>query len=169
MEAVHSCVEYLARHNQHVQAQHASPIHVQCADDFSDMRTIPAVVGPVGEEYIDLDKALSDLPLYKAVCLNYFCPDDRYRWKVWLSHLSLPYPIKEYWYVYGNQLGTVSFAWKISETENETSLARVVSVVTGQLRVYATCEMKHHFVSRYSHIRHLTKSLLREVYRETCT
>ena len=65
-----------------VQAQHASPIPIQCADDFSDMSTIPAVDGPVGEEYTHLDKALSDLPLYKAVCLNDLCPDDRYRWKV---------------------------------------------------------------------------------------
>ena len=82
------------------------------------MHTIPAVDGPVGEEYTDLDKALSDLPLYKAVCLNDFCPDDRYRWKVRLSHLSLPYAIKEYGYAYGNQLGTISFAWKSSEPEN---------------------------------------------------
>ena len=61
----------------------------------------------------------------------------------------------------------VSFAWKNSEPENETALARVVSVVTGQLRVYATREMKHHFVSRYCHnIRHLIKSLLHQMYRE---
>ena len=125
-EAVHSYVEYLDRHNQHVQSQHASPVPVRCADDFSDMRTITAVDGPVGEAYVELDKALSDLPLYKPVCLNDFCPDDCYQRKTWLTHLSLPYPIKEYRYAYGNQLGTVSFAWKISEPENETLLARVL-------------------------------------------
>lgn len=64
-----------------------SPIPVRCADDFNDAHTIPAVDGLVGEEYIDLDKALSDLSLYKAVCLNDFCPDDRHRWKVYIAVL----------------------------------------------------------------------------------
>ena len=149
MEAKYAYMKYLDSHNQHVQAQHGSPVSLRCADDFSDMRTVSAVDGPIEEAYTELNKSLMELPLYKSVCLNDFCPDNSYHRKVWLSNLRLSYRIKEYRYPYGNQLGTVSFVWKV-EPEDETLLARVLSQVTGQLKVYTTREMKRHFISKYS-------------------
>ena len=150
---MHLYVKHLDRHNQHVQEQHASPVPIRCADDFSDMRTIPAVDGMVVEAYVELDRAFSDLP-----CTDQFVSMTAVQMTVTIGGLgSLTSvcltPFKEYRYAYGNQLGTVSFAWKISEPENETALAQVLSVVTGQLKVYATRDIKRHFVSRYNHIR----------------
>ena len=54
---------YLDLHNQKVQAQHASPVPIRQPDEFSEVRTIPPVQGPVPEQYFQLFKTLSDKPL----------------------------------------------------------------------------------------------------------
>ena len=113
VESMYSYVKYLDRHNQKVQAQHASPVPIRHPDEFSEVHTILPVIGPVSQEYYELDKALSDQPLYHPLCLNDFTPLDNYSRKLWLTQLALPYPVKEYRYVYGNQLGVISFLWRI--------------------------------------------------------
>ena len=84
----------------------------------------------------------------------------------WLSNLVLPYTLREYRYAYGNQVGTVSFVWKVTETEDESLFARVLVEVTRQLQSYFTREMKRQFVLKYSHITRPSKAVLRQMYRE---
>ena len=93
------------------------------------MHTILPVIGPVSQEYYELDKALSDQPLYHSLCLNDFTPLDNYSRRLWLTQLALPYPVKEYRYAYGNQLGVFSFLWRISDPEDESSLAKVLFTI----------------------------------------
>ena len=166
VEAMHLYVRYLEHHSEKVQAQHRSPVPIRQTEDFSELRTFPPRSEGVQEQYSELNEALSSLPLYKAICLNDFAPGDSYQKKVWLSHLALPYPIKEYRYAYGNQLGTVSFVWKITEPEDESSSAMVLLLVTGQLKTYTTRAMKQLFISKYSCIAHPSKAVLRSMFRD---
>ena len=122
--------------------------------------------GPVHEQYSDLCTALSNLPLYSPLCVNDFAPVDRYLRKVWLSHLALPYPVKEYRYAYGNQLGVVSFLWRVGNPEDESSSAKVLLTVSGQLKMYSTREMRRQFISKYGHINNPSKAVLRQIFLE---
>ena len=166
VDSMYSYVKYLDRHNQNVQAQHASPVPIRQPDEFSQVRTIVTMNGPVHEQYSDLCTALSNLPLYSPLCVNDFAPVDRYLRKVWLSHLALPYPVKEYRYAYGNQLGVVSFLWRVGNPEDESSSAKVLLTVSGQLKMYSTREMRRQFISKYGRINNPSKAVLRQIFLE---
>ena len=166
VESMYSYIKYLDRHNEKVQSQHGSPEPIRQPDEFSEVRTILPVSGPVLQEYFELDKALSDHPLYHPLCLNDFFPLDHYSRKSWLTKLTLPYPVKEYRYAHGNQLGVVSFIWRISDPEDESSLAKVLFTVEKQLKVYSTREMRRQFISKYGRLKNSSKAVLRQVYQE---
>ena len=61
-----------------------------------------------------LKAKLLELPLYEPLFLNDMAPIDRYQRRKWLAELAFPSPscciIK---YSYGNNLGTLVYAWKI--------------------------------------------------------
>ena len=166
VESMYSYLKFLDRHNQKVQAQHASPVPIRQPDEFSEVHTILPVIGPVSQEYYELDKALSDQPLYHPLCLNDFTPLDNYSRKLWLTQLALPYPVKEYRYAYGNQLGVISFLWRFSDPENESSLAKVLFTIEKQLKVYSTQEMQRQFISKYGRLTSSSKAVLCQVYQE---
>ena len=68
-------------------------------------------------QYCDLEPKLMDLPLYQPLFLNGIAPVDRLECRQWLSEISLPFPIMLYKCAYGNNVGTLVYAWRIPENE----------------------------------------------------
>lgn len=70
-----------------------------------------------GSQYIELEAKLLNSPFYEPLFLNDSAPVDRYQRRKWVSELSFPFPIMLYKYAYGNNLGTLLYAWRIPPNE----------------------------------------------------
>ena len=79
-------------------------------DDFPD--TFP-VRKCTSSQYYDLEQKLMDLPLYQPLFLNGIASLYHLERGQWLSRTSLPFPIMLYKYAYGNNVGTLVYAWRI--------------------------------------------------------
>ena len=99
----------------------------------------PYSSGLVPSEYVDLEEKLRLSSLYEPVLVNEFAPQDRIQRRSWLAKLSLPYRICLYWYAYCNNLGTLTYAWKIPEGPlDQTAISRVFSQFTSLQQTYSS-------------------------------
>ena len=163
-DCMYKYMQYLQRHNENVKEYLQSTEPVRNPDEYSEMRKVPTSSCPIPEEFAQLEKVLSSSPDYQLVCLNDFAPSGNYDRKQWLLKLALPYPFRMYQYAHGNQLGTVSFVWKlpVDKPEDESALAHVLSQLSRKQNVYAAREMKRQFLARHYHrAAPLSKSELR--------
>ena len=117
------------------------------------------------EQYSELHKVLSSLPVYKPICPSDIALSESYCKKGWLSSLALPIQSRSTAIHMGTNLEQFHSSGK-SVSQDETSLARVLSVVTGKLKVYATRAMKQQFMSKYSRVAHPWKAVLCSMFRE---
>lgn len=99
--------------------------------------TLPGTEEPVSLEYSELQQKLESLPLYKPLYVNDMAPTDRFERRKWVSNLKVSFPIMLYKYAYGNNLGTLLYAWRIPVNEPPDSL------VVGQ--VFFTAEQPTSF------------------------
>ena len=79
----------------------------------------------------ELEQKLSSLPLYQPLFLNDIAPADRFDRRKWLSGLFFPFATMIYKYAYENNLGTLTYAWRIPEGESVDST--VISQICSQL------------------------------------
>ena len=108
--------------------------------------TLPVTSGPVLSEYDVLEEKLRLLPLYEPIFVNEYAPEDRYSRRNWLAKLALPYPTCMYRYAYGNNLGTLTYIWKILEGPlDQTAVSRVFTHLTDQQQKYSTRAMRLDF------------------------
>lgn len=68
-------------------------------------------------------------------------------------------------YPYGNNLGTLSFVWKIPEQADETQNARVMLQASEDIQKYSTREMRRDFIDKYQHFFTPSESILRHMYQ----
>ena len=72
-----------------------------------------------------------NLPLYQPLFLNDIAPVNCLECRRWLSGISLPFPVMLYKYAYGNNIGTLVYAWRIPE--NEAADSAIVSKTFSRL------------------------------------
>ena len=113
VDALHRYKQYLVSQNERVNKSH----HQQSADQASEGSNASLItISPKGNamsHYQELEAELLKLPLYEPLFLNDIAPVDRYQRRKWFSEVTLPFPIMLYKYAYGNNLGTLVYAWRI--------------------------------------------------------
>ena len=74
-------------------------------------------------QYHEVKQSLLGLPLYQPLYLNDLAPADQLErtCRKWLSSLPLPFSIMLYKFAYGNNLGTLTYVWRIPEDESADS------------------------------------------------
>ena len=90
----------------------------------------PMTNGPTSSQYSEIEQRLLNLPVYKPICVSELAPTDRYVRRKWISSLSLSIPIMLYRYPYGNNLGTLIYAWRIpvDSPVDDTAVSRVLLI-----------------------------------------
>ena len=97
----------------------------------------------------DVFKHLEEISEYQLVFLN---PKDRYKWKKWLKELQLPLTVTIYMYLHGNNLGTMNFAWKVSDEVDQTLDHQTIAQLNKSQKVYYTRQMRSEFLDTYTHL-----------------
>ena len=162
--AMHKYCEYLRGKDLEIKKHHQSPEPAQ-GDDNASLITLPVTSGPVLSEYGVLEEKLRLLPMYEPIFVNEYAPEDRYSRRNWFAKLALPYPTCMYRYAYGNNLGTLTYIWKIPEGPlDQTAVSRVFMHLTNQQQKYSTRAMRLDFLQKYNRLAKIPKSVLRNIY-----
>lgn len=71
-----------------------------------------------------------------------------------------------YKFAYGNDLGTLVYAWKIPEDEpvDSTAVSRIFSELCHQQSFYSSRAVSHDFLSKYTRLANVSKMVLRNIY-----
>lgn len=126
-------------------------------DDNATLVCIPCSSGLVPSEYVDLEEKLRLSRQYEPVLVNEFAPQDRIQRRAWLAKLSMPYPLCLYRYAYGNNLGTLTYVWKIPEGPLEqTAISRVFSHLTSFQQTHSSRAVRHDFLQKYIRLAEIT-------------
>ena len=165
VEAIHRYREYLQQRTVAIQAVHKQSEPQRSIESNVRMYPLPVTSGG-SNDYKQLDEVLSSKPEYFPVCLNDFAPSDRYTRRHWLDKLGLPYKVMLMQYPYGNNLGTLSFAWKVPQQADETLNARVMLQASQDVQKYSTREMRRDFIDKYQLFVTPSKSILRHMYQD---
>ena len=83
-----------------------------------------------------------------------------------MASLSVPFTIMLYKFAYGNNLGTLVYAWRIPEDEpvDNSIVSRIFSDFCRQLSFYSSCAMCRDFLSKYTRLANVSKMILRNIY-----
>ena len=158
--------EYLKKRNESMVEHHQSMTQSQLVDSNASLTTLPVCSGLVHSDYADLEKNLRSLAFCKPVFLNDYSPADRFKRRSWLASLALPYPTCLYRYAYGNNLGTLSYTWKIPYGPlDQTAISCVFANLSKQQVTYSTRAMRREFLQRYNRLVKTPKSVLCNIYR----
>ena len=120
-------------------------------------------------EYAKLFEAIDKSPDYFPVFINDFAPEDRFIRRKWINMLQLPVKIFLYRYPHGNNLGTLSFAWKVPNEVDQTLNQRTIAQLNESQRIFCTRELRKEFLDKYTHLALKTslksKSVLHNIFR----
>ena len=115
VDTLHSYRKYLTSKCQKMklyQQLEATPV----AEEKTLLVTLPERKC-TSSQYCNLEQKFMDLPLYQPPFMNDMAPVDHLERRRWLTGISLPFPIMFYKYAYGNNVGTLVYAWRIPENE----------------------------------------------------
>ena len=75
----------------------------------------------------------------------------RYLRKRWLDKLQLEFPIQMYRFSHGNNIGTITFVWRLpsDSPEDSSSTAKAIANCNKQQKLFCTRQMRKDFVSKY--------------------
>ena len=106
------------------------------------------------------------MPYYQPLYVNDIAPSDRLERRKWLASMSLPFSIMLYKFAYGNNLGTLVYAWRIPEDEpvDNTVVSRIFSELCRQQSFYSSRAMRCDFLSKYTRLANVPKMILRNIY-----
>ena len=164
-DAMYKYKEYLLQQRKRVLESQQRSEPARSLEGNLEMRTLPATEGPVKECYTALYEHLQTLEYYQEVSLDDFSPEDRYSWRHWVEKLQMPFPSMIYRFPYGNNLGVVSFIWKIPHECDQTQIARLISKLNEKQYFFATRDMRRDFIDRYNQHVKIPQSVLRNIYR----
>lgn len=121
--------EHLVSQCKRMKIQQQSLEQKSVEDNASLVTLLPKEGGTTKSQYHELEQSLLKLPLYQPLYLNDLAPADRFERRRWLSALCLPFKIMLYRFAYGNNLGTLVYAWRIpeDETADSTAVSRIFS------------------------------------------
>ena len=165
VEGLQKYCEYLKGRNEFMTEHHQSMTQSQLLDENTTLTNLPICSGLTHSDYADLEEKLHFLDIYKPVFLNDFSPADRFKHRKWMANLALPYPACIYRYAYGNNLGTLSYIWKIPYGPlDQTAVSQVFANLNRQQVTYSTRAMRRHFLQRYNRLVKTPKSVLCNIY-----
>ena len=72
-----------------------------------------------------------------------------------------------YKYAYGNNIGTLVYAWKIPEDEcvDNTIIAQVFAQLCSKQSLHSTRAMRREFLDKYNHLAKISKMVPHNIYR----
>ena len=102
------------------------------------------------------------------VFLNDFAPPNpRFKY-TYLQELSLPSRIKVFTYHYGNNLGSLYYAWRVPADPANYDPAKsqkLISEIKRNIKEYHSKEMRRQFISRFNLVINATLSVMSELYQ----
>ena len=92
----------------------------------------------------------------------------RYLRKCWLDKLQLEFPIQICRFSYGNNLGTITFIWRLpsDSPEDSSSTAKAIANCNKQQKLFCTRQMKKDFVPKYRRFVKAPIGVLRHLYKD---
>ena len=104
-----------------------------------------------------LEEALQTKEYYQSIQIAHFAPDEasrRYEYIKWLKTCGLPIPTTMLTYSHGNNVGNLSFIWKV-DCKDESSFARSqgeIESIKCMLLVFKTRAMHRAAFSRFGRL-----------------
>ncbi len=70
-------------------------------------------------------------------------------------------------YAYGNNVGTLVYAWRISENEcaDSATVSKTFSQICKEQAFYSSCAKRHDFLNRCNLVADIPKLMLRNIFR----
>ena len=143
LDALCKYKECLVSKNESMKEHHQS-LEPRSVDDNSSLITLSPEGALSSSQYLDLERCLLDMPYYQPLYVNDIAPSDRLERRKWLASMSLPFTIMLYKFAYGNNRGTLVYAWRIPEDEpvDNTVVSRIFSELCHQQSFYSSHAMR---------------------------
>ena len=92
----------------------------------------------------------------------------RYLRKHWLDKFQLEFPIQMNRFSHGNNLGTITFVWRLpsDSPEKSSSTAKAIANCNKQQKLFCTRHMRKDFVSKYRRFVKAPIGVLRHLYKD---
>ena len=101
--------------------------------------------------------------------LNTYAPHDRFERRKWLNCLELSFHLMLYSFPHGNNLGTMSFAWKIPSEVDQTRNQQIINQLDSSQKLYFSRQIRQVFCDKYILLASKTslksKAILRNIFR----
>ena len=167
---VESLVESLDKYKSYLCEQvksHQNELTLPPPEENASLITLPGTGGPTSSIYLNLEQKLASEEVYHPVFVNEMAPFDRLERQKGLANVQLPFTIMLYRYAYGNHLGTLTYAWRISEDQpvDDTTVSRIFTQLNGQHPYCCTRAMRLNFLEKYRRVPKLPTMVLRNIHR----
>ena len=131
--------------------EHHQSLEPRNVEENSSLFTLSPTGASSSSQYLDLERSLLNMPYYQPFYVNDIAPSDRLERRKWLASLSVPFTIMLYKFAYGNNLGTLVYAWRIPEDEpvDNAIVSRIFSDLCRQQSFYSSRAMHRDFLSKY--------------------
>ena len=166
--------EYLEQQVEKMQKAHQSPSPVRSFGDGKSSH-VKFILGAATRKpnlitrYKILEEFMFHLKEYdEPVFLNDFSPNSARQKYTYIHELSLPFKIEMYCYQYGNNLGSLWYAWKVpanAEKYDPTKSQQLIASIEKNIKQYHSREMKRQFIHRFGLVVHCKPSVMMEMYQ----
>lgn len=164
VEAMRKYYQYLVDKNSVMTLHHHSMESSQTLENAS-VKVISATISQLSD-YVELDEKLQLLKLYEPLFINDFMPLDQYMKRKWVKNIAFSYPVCMYCYAYGNNLGTLTYLWKIPEGDVDQSVtSRLFAQLSFEQKKYSTRAIRNEFMDKYTRLVKVPKYILRSMYK----
>lgn len=167
-------MEYLQQQTIRMREAHRSPTPVRCCGDGTSSH-IKFVIGAgirrpsIIARYKYLEEQLTPKKVYEGpVFLNDFAPPNPRLKYTYIHELSLPFRIELYSYHYGNNLGSLFYAWKVPADPADYDPGKsqnIISNIEKNIKQYHSREMRRQFIARFGLVLNTKASVMNELYQ----
>ena len=113
--------KHLAKENEAQKRRHERESPARSHKDDSECTEIESTLGPVKEQYTELDKLIAATNEYELVELDRFAPTDCQKRYTFIRQLKLSSPIMLYRYHRSSSLGTINWIWRLPVDKKQRS------------------------------------------------
>ncbi|GBB93596.1 hypothetical protein RclHR1_00220030 [Rhizophagus clarus] len=124
----------------------------------------------LSDQYQKLNDAILQHGFYQYMDVYSYLPIDIMKCYQFLKNLQLTCSIGIYRYIQGNYLGTITYIWKIPESEitdefqDKMQKVHMLAKIHEGLPKYFTWQMRKNVLGKYSLIKNITSAMLRMLY-----
>ena len=160
--------KHLAKENETQKRRHERESPSRSHKDDSESKEIESTLGPVKEQYVELDKLIATTSEYEMVELDRFTPTDSQKRYTFIRQLKLSSPVMLYRYHRSSSLGTINWIWKLPVDKKQRSNSATLKNIAEIQEMFPethTRKMRREFKDRYHLFTKLTPLLLTDMYR----